>query len=52
MGGGLAGEDSVWRGIIEGLLHGSGVEVGEGKFEVGGRHDAICKEWSDGREEA
>ena len=50
-GRGLGGEDSVGRGIIEGLLYGSGVEVGEGQSEVGGQHDAICKKWGDGREE-
>ena len=50
-GRGLGGEDSVGRGIVEGLLDSRGVEVGEGKFEVGGQHDAICKEWGNGREE-
>ena len=28
------------------------MKVGEGKFKIGGRHDAICEEWRDGREEA
>ena len=50
-GWGLGGEDSIRGGGVKGGLNCCSVKVGEGKFKIGGRHDAICEEWRDRGEE-